>query len=72
MTDYEKAGMAKVVEWLRKEKNCEVPSDFSDRNVLKFVQANFFVIDKAGEKLFNHFNWLKSLPFEPRLTNDTV
>lgn len=72
VTDYERKGIENVVQWLRKEKKCEVPANFSDRNLLKFVQANFFNIEKAGNKLFNHFNWLDSLPREPRLTERTI
>ena len=40
--------------------------------MLKFVQASFFKIDIVGEKVFKHFNWLDSIPREPRLTNITM
>jgi hypothetical protein len=49
-----------------------VPETFSDRNVLKFVQANFFQIDKAGDKLALHFVWLQGLPREPKLNKYTI
>lgn len=72
VTQYERDGINRAIEWLRKEKQVEVPEGFGERNLLKFVQANFFNIDKAGEKLFNHFNWLQTLPKEPRLSKQTI
>jgi hypothetical protein len=72
ITEHELEGIDKVKKWLKDNKNCQIPLGFDDRNILKFVQANFFKIDKAGEKLFNHFNWLASLPPEPKLTNYTL
>lgn len=61
-----------MIQWLRTEKKTEVPANFSYRKLLKFCQANFYNIPTAGEKLFNHFAWLQSLPFEPRLSRDTL
>jgi hypothetical protein len=72
LTEYEKNGIERVVDWLQKEKQQAVPEGFGERNLLKFVQANFFAIDKAGERLFNHFKWLDSIPREPRLTKNTI
>lgn len=72
ITQYERDGIANVTAWLLKEKKVVVPEGFGDRNMLKFCQANFFAIDKAGEKLANHFNWLDTLPKEPRLTKNTI
>ena len=72
ISQYEKDGIANVKRWLKEQKQCDVPANFGDRNVLKFVQANFFKIDKAGEKLFKHFAWLQTLPNEPKLTNHTL
>ena len=45
---------------------------FDDDEVLKFTQANQFNIDKTTEKLILHFDWLHSLPPEPRLTSKTL
>jgi len=72
ITDFERKGIADVKEWLKKTKKIDVPEGYIDRNVLKFVQANFFQIDKAGEKLALHFQWLESLPSEPRLDKHTI
>lgn len=72
ITEHEIRGVDNVKRWLKVNKGIDIPEGFDDRNILKFVQANFFVIEKAGEKLFNHFNWLASLPPEPKLTNHTL
>ena len=48
-------------DWLWNTKKVRVPEMVSDRDILKFIQANFFVIDKVGEKLANHFIWLATL-----------
>ncbi len=72
ITEYERKGIADVKQYLRNVKKLEVPETFSDRNVLKFVQANFFQIDKAGDKLALHFVWLQGLPREPKLNKYTI
>ena len=72
VTEYEKEGIRQVKEWLRTKKDTEAPANFSYRKLLKFCQANFYNIEVAGLKLFNHFKWLDSLPFEPRLSRDTL
>ena len=45
---------------------------FNDREILKFVQANFFKLDKVGEKIFNHWNWLDTLETVPRLNPQSL
>lgn len=72
ITEYELQGIQNIKQWLRENKNIEVPPGFDDRNLLKFIQANFFNMKNAGEKLANHFNWLATLPPEPCLTNYTL
>ena len=37
VTEHEKQGIERVREWLRQEKNTEVPGDFLERDLLKFV-----------------------------------
>lgn len=46
---------------LRVTLSIDVPASFSDREILKFLQANSFNLDKAGVKLTNHFKWLSKL-----------
>ena len=72
MTDHERQGVEKLRQWLLKEKNCQVPDGFDKKDLLKYVQANFFQIDKAGEKIFAHFAWLRSLPTVPTLNKTTI
>ncbi len=36
----------------------EIPKNFDDRELLKFVQANHFDLQKTGVKLTNTFKWL--------------
>jgi hypothetical protein len=44
-----------------KANNIEMPVDFNDRELLKFVQANAWNLDKTGTQLANHFKWLSSI-----------
>lgn len=37
VTQHEREGMNRAIEWLRKEKQVEVPEGFGERNLLKFV-----------------------------------
>jgi len=67
LTDYEREAIRNVKEWIWKNKQVRTPSNVSDRDILKFIQADFFVIDKIGEKLSKHYNWLSTLPNEPTL-----
>ena len=62
LNDFEKRGMNDVRNWLRENKNMEIPADFSDRDLLKFVEGEWFKVPKAGEKLYQHLLWLDSLP----------
>lgn len=55
-----------------REKNTQVPEGFDEKDLLKFVQANFFQIDKAGEKIHAHFGWLRTLPPVPTLDRNTL
>ena len=71
-SEYEKTGIQNVKKWLKEQKKRDVRPGFSDQNLLKFVQAEFFNIAKAGEKLNTHFDWLDSLPIEPKLTEKTL
>jgi len=61
LTDYEREAIRNVKEWIWKNKQIRTPSDVTDRDILKFIQADFFVIDKIGEKLSKHYNWLTTL-----------
>jgi hypothetical protein len=72
ITEHELQAIENIKKWLKQNKNINIPGGFDDRNLLKFIQANFFDLNKAGEKLFNHFNWLASLPPEPKLTDHTL
>jgi hypothetical protein len=47
--------------YLRVTLQIDVPDNFSDREILKFLQANAFSLDRAGVKLTNHFKWLSKL-----------
>lgn len=38
-----------------------IPEHFHDRELLKFVQANFFDLKKTSVKLSNHFEWLSKI-----------
>ena len=49
-----------------------MPPGYDERDYLKFVQANFYDIPKAAEKIVEHFKWLSSLPPEPKLTPLTI
>ncbi len=72
ITEYELKGIENIKKWLKQNKGIDVPTGFDDRNLLKFVQANFFNMENAAQKLVSHFNWIASLPPEPRLTNHTL
>ena len=49
-----------------------MPNGFHERDWLKWIQANAYDVEKAGEKLFKHVSWLESIGPEPRLTNHTI
>jgi type VI protein secretion system component VasF len=49
-----------------------MPPGFEERDWLKWIQSCFYNVEKAGEKLFKHIEWLQAIPLEPRLTNHTI
>lgn len=49
-----------------------MPPGFIERDWLKWIQASFYDVNKAGEKLVKHIEWLHNMPPEPRLTNHTI
>ena len=49
-----------------------MPPGFTERDWLKWIQASFYDVAKAGEKLHKHIEWLSAIQPEPRLTNHTV
>ena len=49
-----------------------MPDGFIERDWLKWIQASFYDVEKAGEKLLKHIAWLQAIPPEPRLTNHTI
>lgn len=65
--------MNALKEYMRQKKCVEMmPPSFKERDWLKWIQASFYNVEKAGEKLFNHIEWLSAIPPEPRLTNHTI
>lgn len=39
-----------------------IPDTFDERDVLKFIQANHWHLEKSAEKVTKHIKWLASLP----------
>jgi hypothetical protein len=54
-------GISDIKEYLRKNFNRDVPEGFSDRELLKFIAANAYNLQKASMKLNNHFDWLSKV-----------
>lgn len=71
VSEFEKQGIADLKKFVL-DAGSEVPPGFGERDFLKFSQASFYDIPKAGEKLIKHFDWLNSLPPEPLLTPYTI
>lgn len=71
ITEYEQNGINALKRSVA-EKNLQVPAAFGDRDWLKWVQASFYNIEKATEKIQAHFAWLSSIPPEPRLNERTL
>lgn len=71
LTEFELKGMNQLKEYLASE-GCIVPPSFEERDWLKWIQASFYDVEKAGEKLIRHIAWLISIPPEPRLTSNTI
>ena len=49
-----------------------MPPGFVERDWLKWIQASFYDVNKAGEKLLKHIQWLATIPPEPRVTHRTI
>ena len=71
LTEFERNGMNQLKQFIA-EKGVTVPPSFEERDWLKWIQASFYNVEKAGEKLVTHIAWLSSIPVEPRLTNHTI
>jgi len=71
LTEFEREGMQRLKDYLV-AKGAQIPPSFHERDWLKWIQANFYNVEKAGDKLLIHFNWLNAIAPEPRLTNHTV
>ena len=71
ITQFEIEGMRRLKDYLA-AKGAVVPPSFEERDWLKWIQASFYDVQKAGEKLYIHFGWLNAIGPEPRLTNLTV
>ena len=70
LSDFEVDSMEKTKDVLFKKR--AYPQGFNDRELLKFVQAAYFNVDKAVEKLVAHFDWLESIAPEKLLTPITL
>ena len=44
--------------------NILIPTNFKERDLLKFIQGERFNIVVVAEKLRQHFIWLEALPIE--------
>lgn len=52
------------------EAGCGDPnSDFMESDWLKWIQASFYDVEKAGVKLMTHIEWSKSISHNPKLTD---
>lgn len=49
-----------------------MPPGFHERDWLKWIQANKYDVEKSGEKLFGHYQWLISVGPEPRLKSHSL
>ena len=72
LTKFELEGIEALKKYVTKERQVELPAGYDERDYLKFVQASFYDIKKAGDKIVEHFKWLAELPPEPRLTPMTI
>ena len=49
-----------------------MPPAFQERDWLKWIQASFYDVEKATDKLVKHIDWLNAIPPEPRLNSNTL
>jgi len=64
--------MADLKRYVRSKGVETMPPSFQERDWLKWIQASFYNVEKAGDKLVNHVEWLRNISPEPRLTNHTI
>ena len=70
--EYELNGMRALQNYIAGKGVKKMPPGFVERDWLKWIQASFYDVNKAGEKLYKHLQWLSNIPPEPRLTNYTI
>ena len=57
LTDFERQGIADIVQWIKENKGMDMPEDFHEREILKFIAGEWFKTDIGGEKLYQHLLW---------------
>lgn len=61
LSEFENQQIENIKKYLKETQKVDIPKDFDDRELLKFVQANNFDLQKSGVKLSNHFKWLSDI-----------
>jgi hypothetical protein len=58
LTEFEKKNIQDFKIYLTDVLKLKIPIDFSDRDLLKFLHADSYNLNKAGVNLSDHFFWL--------------
>ena len=68
ISDYEKRMLNELREHMSAH-NILIPTNFKERDLLKFLQGEKFNLVVVAEKLRQHFIWLEALPIERQLNH---
>ena len=55
---FEQKGMDDLKAWVQNKGIKQMPPGFVERDWVKWIQASFYDVEKAGEKLLKHITWL--------------
>ena len=73
MTVYEQEGVENLKKFIQESGVGDPPPYFTERDWLKWIQASFYDVAKAGPKLLKHIEWAReSSPENPRLTQNAL
>ena len=72
VTEFEMQGVLALQQFIKDKGVDQMPPGFEWRDWLKWIQSCHYDVQKAGEKLYLHVQWLTTMGPEPKLTPNSL